>query len=561
MKRALLCPVVTVVAAFACLAAPALASAASHTSKTHKPAKTLCCVQHLHFAAGPYHVHPGSNAILMSWTDVPKPTVDGYMIKMVPSLRYAKGNGKCCGGLPPVSILHLHHGVWISNGQLGAGEGNNTYGIGYPFIGTGEEKTRFILPRGYGYPVQTKDRWYFNYMIHDLIPTPATVYITYTVDFVPENTPLAKTLTAVHPIWMDVEDHHIYSVFNVMKGTGKNGKFTFPYMAKDPYPGPGQPLNQFVVDQPGELVGTAGHVHPGGLYTQLDDTRRGVTRGPQTIGGIAPGSVRLFRSYAHYWDKRGPISWDMAMQGTAPDWRPHINAGDVLSVSATYDTTRASWYESMGIMVVWEAWDSQRGIDVFTGKRESHATAALAGGLNPFVRKLDQKGYLSHGRLPENEDNGGSYNTYPVNLNKLKACKGAVVDVDIHKFTYNPGGFSATLNHTCVPTIKAGSSLTFVNQDAPDTAQGFLQPDTPYGDAIFHTVTSCAKPCELNSAISYPLANVADLVGGYDSGQLGLGTPGTGKLTWNTPTSLKPGVYTYFCRIHPFMRGVFRVVG
>jgi plastocyanin len=76
--------------------------------------------------------------------------------------------------------------------------------------------------------------------------------------------------------------------------------------------------------------------------------------------------------------------------------------------------------------------------------------------------------------------------------------------------------------------------------------------------SIFHSVTACAYPCGLNTGISYPLANGP---GGYDSGQLGLGTPAIGKLDWSTPTNLKPGTYTFFCRIHPFMRGVFRIVG
>jgi plastocyanin len=30
--------------------------------------------------------------------------------------------------------------------------------------------------------------------------------------------------------------------------------------------------------------------------------------------------------------------------------------------------------------------------------------------------------------------------------------------------------------------------------------------------------------------------------------------------TVSTPTDLDPGTYTYFCRIHPFMRGDFRVL-
>ena len=32
-----------------------------------------------------------------------------------------------------------------------------------------------------------------------------------------------------------------------------------------------------------------------------------------------------------------------------------------------------------------------------------------------------------------------------------------------------------------------------------------------------------------------------------------------GTATWKTPKNLTPGLYTYFCRIHPFMRGAFRV--
>lgn len=543
MKRVWLGTLVAALIALGGMATPALA------------AKHLCCVQHLHFAAGPYKVKPGSNGIFLDW-NVPKPTANGYMIRMIPNLRYAKSNGKCCGGLPMVSVIHLHHGVWLSSGQVGEGEGNGGYGIGYPFMATGEEKTRYILPPGYGYPIAAKDRWYFNYMIHDLTPVGAKVYVTYEVDFVPENTPLAKTLTAVHPIWMDVMDKHIYPVFNVMQHSGRHGQFNFPYMAKNPYPGPGQPLNQFVVDQPGVLVATAGHVHPGGLWAQLDDTRAGARLHGGAMRGIAPGSVRLFRSNARYFDPRGPISWDMAMKGTSWDWRPAIKKGDVLSVSATYETRRASWYESMGIMVVWEAWNSQRGIDVFTGKRERHPAVAANVGTNPFIHRIDQVGHVTHGRLPENEDDGGSYPLYTIKLNKLRDC--TATQVTIRQFVYNPGGFAATGKNRCVPTIKQGQTVTFVNEDAPNTGAGFLTPNTPYGNAIFHSVTSCQDPCGLNTGISYPLANGA---GSFDSGQLGIGLPGTGKLVWTTPKGLKPGLYTYFCRIHPFMRGVFRVVG
>lgn len=84
-----------------------------------------------------------------------------------------------------------------------------------------------------------------------------------------------------------------------------------------------------------------------------------------------------------------------------------------------------------------------------------------------------------------------------------------------------------------------------------------MNPSRAYMASIFNTVTACQNPCGLNTGISYPLANGG---GGYDSGQLGFGTPAVGKLRWSTPAGLKPGTYTFFCRIHPFMRGVFRII-
>src|SRR5262249_45645983 len=153
--------------------------------------------------------------------------------------------------------------------------------------------------------------------------TPAKVYITYDMDFIPDSSPAARGITPVHPIWNDVEDHHLYSVFNVYRYSGRDGKFTFPDMAKDPYRGWPSPLNEFKVDHSGTLGGTAGHVPPGGLYPALELIRSGARLSRSAKAGSVPDSVRLFRSYAHYFDKRGPISWDMAMTATGPDWRPH----------------------------------------------------------------------------------------------------------------------------------------------------------------------------------------------------------------------------------------------
>jgi hypothetical protein len=492
-------------------------------------------LEHLHFSAGPYLITPGANLILVDSNKVPKPSVDGYMVRMAPNLHYAQADGSCCGSVPRVDVIHLHHGVWLSNGPAGAGEGNSYVGGFYPFMAAGEEKTNYEFPPGYGYPIGAQDFWVLNYMIHNLTDKPARVYITYDIDFVPMTSPAAAGIRPIHPIWMDVQDRHIYPVFDVHRYSGKGGKFTYPDMAKNPYPGEA-PLNVFSVDHAGTLIGTAGHLHPGGLYDDLDLVRAGATPSGGAVRGSVPHSVRLFRSNAHYFDRRGPISWDMAMTATNSDWRPRILPGDKLRISATYETKRASWYESMGIMVAWEAWDDQSGVD-------------------PFTHALDQNGHVTHGHLAENNHHGGSH-TLGVNLKKFPTCfKRKVV---IAGFRYTPGDFMAAGSDRCTPTVRKGQSLTFVNTDASPLAPGNpFSPSPAYVNSIFHSVTACQYPCGLDTGISYPLANGA---GSYDSGQLGIGTPAVNRLSWSTPTNLGPGTYTFYCRIHPFMRGVFRIV-
>src|SRR6266545_2725482 len=83
------------------------------------------------------------------------------------------------------------------------------------------------------------------------------------------------------------------------------------------------------------------------------------------------------------------------MTATPPTWRVGLRKGDVLSVSGTYDTKRASWYESMAIMPT----------TVYDGTD--------AGGVDPFVTKPDTTGLVTHGHLPENDVHGGQTSGLP----------------------------------------------------------------------------------------------------------------------------------------------------
>jgi len=165
-------------------------------------------VQHLHFKYGPLDIRPGQNVIATNKYLIPQPKAEGWIVGFRPNLRLA--NGK----VPPVDVIHLHHGVWAN-----ALRGDATVPF-FPerFIAAGEEKTALEFPPGYGYPYRTSDAWFLNYMIHDLTTKPYTVYLTYDVDFVPATTPRASEMKDVHPIWLDVQNGKVYPVFDALEG-------------------------------------------------------------------------------------------------------------------------------------------------------------------------------------------------------------------------------------------------------------------------------------------------------------------------------------------------------
>jgi hypothetical protein len=225
------------------------------------------------------------------------------------------------------------------------------------------------------------------------------------------------------------------------------------------------------------------------------------------------------------------VSWDVATTVTKPGWRVSLKAGDRLSLHVTYDTRHASWYESRGIMPLFYV-DGASGTD-------------------PFAAPVDSHGLLTHGHLPENDHHGGGPFGFP-DARTLPAGAN-VATVAIRGYIYGQGDLSASNATLRPPVVRAGHSLTFKNFDATPS-------DSPSRSA-YHTITACRAPCNRSTGIAYPIANGRV---SFDSGELGYGpagyTPAANRDTWKTPKSLAPGTYTYFCRIHPFMRGSFRVI-
>ena len=479
-------------------------------------------------------------------------SAEGFITRFKPSMLEVKPGGRTV--TPSVWDLHLHHVVWLAPG-------------GGPTFASGEEKTIASMPKGYGFPVEATANWGVNQMLHNLGQSDnRQVYLTWEIDWVPQTTPARTDIIPTRVRWMDVAGApQIYPVFDAEKGFDRNGdgRFVFPDEVPDDPSLPGyeerrkiSSARMWTVPASGAtLLFTAGHLHPGGKNVKMMVARDGPD--PGTVDGDDPSEVKnLFKSTAKYYEPAGAVSWDVAMRATPRDWRISLKPGDTVFINVTYDVHKASWYESMGIMPV--SWVPGRpdpaARDPFD---DAAAVAAMYG----------EGGELTHRRLPENIDTKARKDLGLPNPRKLKS-KGRVPasGIDIRGFYYQRGGFTAVRGFPArlmrPPVIKSGQSVTFTNLDA--------LPDQTNEEQAWHSITSCRLPCNQGSGIGYPLANGPIK---FDSGQLGYGkgiwSSGvtTGSNTWTTPPlTYRPGksrkkttTYTYFCRIHPLMRGSIRV--
>jgi plastocyanin len=493
-------------AVLATMAAALAAAGPAHAASTQLVSveEVAPGVERHSYRYGPLTAGPGQNLNLVGPVTIERPVGAGFVTRVKPNVVGVDGTP------PPVERVHMHHAVFFNLSRQDAGAPQ------FPerFGGFAEEKTTGTLPDPYGYLIGPADVFGINYMLHNGTPNPEEVWITYELDFVPLASPKGATMRPARPVWLDVENGRAYPVFDVERGSGgADGRFEYPDDAGNPY-GDGPRRNEWRVDRDGTLVATAGHLHPGGLWTDLEVVRGGARR-------------RVFRSEANYFDPNGPVSWDMAMDHSPPGWRVGIREGDRLRMSTVYETEKASWYESMGIMLVFIADDGT--------------------GPNPFETPVATDGEPTHGHLPEAGNYGGAPREAP---DPRAAPDGATVEdgVGIADFLYLPGDQSASGVFGLPPVVEPGGQLRFGNFDS--------------AGQILHTVTSCRAPCNRTTGVSYPLAD-GDV--GFDSGQLGYGpegySPAAQRADWYTPQDLEPGTYTYFCRVHPYMRGAFRVRG
>jgi plastocyanin len=228
---------------------------------------------------------------------------------------------------------------------------------------------------------------------------------------------------------------------------------------------------------------------------------------------------------------------DYQMGLSQDTWRAYVRKGDRLAVNGGYFAKRFAFPDAM----------------VFAGLYVARsATPPRGAGCEPFLAG-DPEAPLS--RVVRTHINH-PWSMYPdqetcsrCDVREPRPEPGAATDVvHIAGMQYLPGNGGLSGQPLGPPVVTRGDTLTFLNED--------------YAASLMrHTVTTCRAPCNGPDTTNYPFYD-----GRFDSGVLGwmvedayVSSETTPR--WSLDTSrLRPGYYTYFCRLHPFMRGGFYVV-
>ncbi|GAC1418599.1 MAG: hypothetical protein NVSMB57_13200 [Actinomycetota bacterium] len=520
----------------------------------------------MHIVFGPINVKPGQNDILIQPVTIEKPQYDGYMVRFKPNLIDETGVS------PRVQDLHLHHGTWLN--------ANRSYGSG-PWLATGEEKTVVGWPQGYGLKILHDDQWLFLHMVHNATAQAKVVWATYDIDFISVEDGDRLGIKNTKGIWLDVggskfhpktETYPFNPIYNVQRGFGHIDPETghlvcsFPKENCARFNSMGHVSAQQGLDVspevkgwefkvPKEFAGTlvlmGGHLHTGGIRDEIELVRGGQSR-------------MISISDAYYWDHQGgqtagapPTSWDFSMTGSTAQqgWKVNVQAGDIIRLNAVYDTTYASWYENMGIVMTWISPGEFSGIDPFDPNVKIgyglNANALRPGGTlpgssyelcHPSATTLCVRGQITHGHIATSGFHGDCLNACPP---LPAAIDGPLTDhIEMAGYSYGIADMGV-VGVSGIPVVKLGKPVTFTNADT--------------AIYMWHTVTRCALPCTGPTTVDYPIANGGGGVDDFDSTQLGVGLGPTNNVQWSwTPRST--GTFTFFCHIHPPMRGVIKVI-
>ena len=483
-----------------------------------KPAGTT---ERLSYVYGPYTIPPGQD---MNRVDLDLPPNNGFIQSIEPGMRRVTDSTE-----PSRQEAHIHHAHWFG---LDPGNEEDEYFRGNAewIFGNGDEETRGDFrqrsaadPNGpeYGAYIERGDPQAMIYMLHNKTAAPLTVYIELEVVFKHGSPEQLREATGREH--RDVTGKLFGRTYDVPRNPGGDGTYQY---ARDS----GKTI-EWTATKDGTIIGMGGHLHPGGKQVVVENY--GSEQNPCGNTGNAYGGTLLLKSDVI--DRNVPLSEDYQTEVTHPAYRAPIRKGDRIRISGTYENKDHGWYDVM------------THLGMYIDEKEPPK-----GGCKPrIIGKAKKKWKDPTEGVPNRAWSGKpdpwcgeQYGKAPCDRPEPAEPPAEIRTnlVKIANFAYLPGDRGAGGVISSIPVIKQGERLTFINDDQAAN--------------IRHSVTTCAWPCNGRYVGNYPLAD-----GVWDSSTLGydLIDQGNPNPVAQTPPDLPAGRYSYFCRIHPFMRGAFKI--
>jgi plastocyanin len=496
-----------------------------------KPAGTK---ETLKFWYGPYVVPPGWDA---NRVDLNIPLTRGFVQAIEPGLRFASDMSE-----PSHQVAHIHHAHWFTANP--GSETDNYFGGNADWMfGNGDEETRADFqertaadPNGpvYGSYLDQREPGPVIYMLHNKTAQTQVSYIALDVTFVHGSEEELEALEGRD--YHDITGVLFGRTFDVQRDpASKDGTFEQPEDDKRGY-------IEWVSPIDGTLIGTGSHVHPGGLRVITENY--GSEENPCPDVGNGYGGTVLLKSDVinHHGVK---YSEDYQTEVTRPSFRAPIREGDRIRIAGIYENKKHAWYTAMthgGFYIDENQPPRGRCKPTFVGKDKKLLQQRKPNG-KPKVNWWDGVPNRQWSHHSTDSVCGEKYGAPPCE-EKPKAYEPGIAtnEVQIVNFLYRPGDLTLPGKEGQPVQVKQGTSLRFVNVDQAAN--------------IRHSVTTCKWPCNGRYVANYPLAD-----GRWDSDTLGYDPidGGNPNPIAQTPTDLEVGKYSYFCRIHPWMRGAFEV--
>ena len=293
------------------------------TAQAATPKGAAKGTQRITYKVGPLNVTPGQNRIAYAPIRE-KPQVDGWITRIRPDLTR------------PRRLRAPHRQGHVPPRRVGEHVRRQRHLVACPSSSSPRARRRRSRSsrRASATATRPSDRWLLNHMIHNLTPQRMRLYITYTVDFIPDT---AKAAKSIQPRPPDLDGRRRTAASTrsstSSRAAARTASSPTRTSSKGAYPRRRQEATTGRLTAMGCWSSTAGHVHTGravhrhvararrarampGRAARSARRRRGVACRKAAAPSVRGNQAHLFKSTAKYLEPAGPVSWDVRMTAT-----------------------------------------------------------------------------------------------------------------------------------------------------------------------------------------------------------------------------------------------------